>query len=87
MARRLPSWALAVTLLAPVGARAADAPAGAPVNINVVLPLTGGGSFLAQQEQASLQRAEGVIAASGGIAGRPVKFIFHDDQSSPQVAV
>ena len=70
-------------LLAPrQPARAAD-----PVTIDVVLPLTGGGSFLGQQEQASLQRAESVIAQAGGINGRPVKFAFHDDQSSPQVAV
>lgn len=70
------------TLLAPGRARAAE-----PVVINVVLPLTGGGSFLGQQEQASLQRAEALIAETGGINGRPVKFAFHDDQSSPQVAV
>ena len=63
------------------------AQAAEPVVINVVLPLTGGGSFLGQQEQASLQRAEPVIAEAGGIEGRPVHFVFHDDQSSPQVAV
>ena len=77
------SWLPALVLaLLPLGAQAAD-----PVTINVVLPLTGGGSFLGQQEQASLERAEGVIAETGGINGRPVKFVFHDDQSSPQVAV
>lgn len=58
-----------------------------PLTIPVVLPLTGGGAFLGQQEQASLQRAERVIAAAGGVGGRPVRFVFHDDQSSPQVAV
>ncbi len=86
MARGLPFYALALAAVAalapPQSARAAD-----PVSINVVLPLTGGGSFLGQQEQASLQRAEAIIAESGGIGGRPVKFTFHDDQSSPQVAV
>ncbi len=58
-----------------------------PVTINVVLPLTGGGSFLGQQEQIALQRAEAVISEQGGVQGRPVRFAFHDDQSSPQVAV
>ncbi len=86
MASRPPLRTLALVLAALLApwqpARAAD-----PVVINVVLPLTGGGSFLGQQEQASLQRAEAVIAEAGGIGGRPVKFAFHDDQSSPQVAV
>lgn len=81
-----PLYAVAIALVATLAAsqhvHAAD-----PVNINVVLPLTGGGSFLGQQEQVSLQRAEAIIAETGGINGRPVKFIFHDDQSSPQVAV
>ena len=70
-------------LLAPPAARAQPA----PMTINVVLPLTGGGSFLGQQEQISLQQVEKLVAASGGIQGRPLRFEFHDDQSSPQVAV
>lgn len=82
-ARLLPAFALVLApLLAPLPARAAD-----PVKIDVILPLTGGGAFLGQQEQASLQTAETVIEQSGGINGRPVRFTFHDDQSSPQVAV
>src|SRR6185312_4306711 len=55
--------------------------------IQVVMPLTGGGSFLGQGEQQSLQLAEKVANAGGGIAGRPIHFVFHDDQTSPQVAV
>jgi branched-chain amino acid transport system substrate-binding protein len=58
-----------------------------PYNINVVLPLTGPVSFLGKSEQIALQQAEKALAESGGIGGRPVKFIFHDDQSSPQTAV
>ncbi len=30
---------------------------------------------------------EKVINAAGGVHGRPVRFVFHDDQSSPQIAV
>ena len=63
-------------------ARAAD-----NFNIHVVMPLTGGGSFLGQGEQQSLQLAEKVINAGGGINGRSVHFVVHDDQSTPQVAV
>jgi branched-chain amino acid transport system substrate-binding protein len=56
-------------------------------DINVIQPLTGGGSFLGKAEQQSLQLAEKVVNASGGIQGRPLKFIFHDDQTNPQVSV
>jgi branched-chain amino acid transport system substrate-binding protein len=58
-----------------------------PVEIPVVLPLTGGAAFLGQSERNSLQIAETVINAQGGIGGASVHFAFHDDQSSPQVAV
>lgn len=72
---------LAATLLvAPVHAQGT-------YDIHVVQPLTGGGSFLGKAEQQSLQLAEKVANASGGIGGKPLKFIFHDDQSNPQVAV
>jgi branched-chain amino acid transport system substrate-binding protein len=63
-------------------ARAAD-----PVEIPVVLPLTGGAAFLGQGERAALQIVQKVANAAGGIKGAPVQFSFHDDQSSPQVAV
>jgi branched-chain amino acid transport system substrate-binding protein len=63
-------------------ARAADT-----YEIHVIQPLTGGGSFLGKAEQQSLQLAEKVANSSGGIQGRPLKFIFHDDQSNPQVSV
>ena len=53
----------------------------------MVLPLTGGAAFLGQSERNALQIAEGVINAGGGVAGAPVHFAFHDDQSNPQVAV
>src|SRR5579862_3859173 len=63
-------------------ARAADA-----FEINTIMPLTGGGSFLGLGEQQALQLAEKTVNAAGGINGTPVHFVFHDDQSSPQVAV
>jgi len=77
--------------LAALGAAAlfgtGQANAAEPFNIDVVLPLTGGAAFLGKAEQLSLQQAEKVLASGDGIGGRPVKFVFHDDQSSPQVAV
>ena len=63
-------------------ARAADT-----MDINVILPLTGGGAFLGKAEQQALQQYEKMVNSTGGIHGKPVKFVFHDDQSSPQLAV
>lgn len=73
--------ALAVALLVfPAGAAEA-------YDINVIQSLTGGAAFLGQAEQRALQLEEKTVNASGGIKGLPLHFIFHDDQSSPQVAV
>jgi branched-chain amino acid transport system substrate-binding protein len=58
--------------------------AGQSLDIPVVLPLTGGAAFLGQGERNALQIAEKVVNAAGGT---PVHFDFHDDQSSPQIAV
>ncbi|HEX3346969.1 MAG TPA: ABC transporter substrate-binding protein [Acetobacteraceae bacterium] len=74
--------ALAVALLSGTPAHAAD-----PYQVNVIMPLTGGASFLGQAEQQALQLVEKQVNASGGIQGRPLAFVFHDDQSSPQISV
>src|SRR5579862_1076636 len=77
---RILSGAMAVAVLgAPASAQAYD--------INAILPLTGGASFLGKEEQKALQLAEPVINKSGGIQGRPVHFNFYDDQTSPQTGV
>ena len=55
--------------------------------INILLPLTGPIAFLGKTELLTVQLAEKVINARGGIKGRPVKFVVSDDTSSPQVAV
>ncbi len=58
-----------------------------PYIIDVVIPLTGGAAFLGKGEQQSLQIAEKVVNASGGIQGHPLQLIFHDDESNPQTSV
>jgi branched-chain amino acid transport system substrate-binding protein len=65
---------------------AAATPASA-YDINVILPITGGASFLGKEEQQALQLAEPVINKDGGIQGQPVHFIYYDDQSNPQTGV
>ena len=77
---------LALSLFAAMAA-AAPALAADPYDIDVVLPLTGGTSFLGKGEQQALQVLEKVVEAEGGIHGRPLRFVYHDDQSSPQTAV
>jgi branched-chain amino acid transport system substrate-binding protein len=78
---RAAALAMAAALLA------APATAADDYEINVVLPLTGGASFLGKAEQQGLQIAETFVNADGGIQGRKLKFVFHDDQSQPQTAV
>ncbi len=55
--------------------------------LDVVVPLTGGGAFLGGQQKANIEQTEKMINRDGGLHGKPVHFVFHDDQSSPQVAV
>jgi len=75
--------ALALVAVVPLGsASAAD-----PYEIHVILPMTGGGSFVGKGQQDSLQALEANVNKGGGIQGRPLHFVFHDDQTSPQVAV
>ena len=76
----------ALSVIGALGLLGATTPAIA-YDINVILPLTGGASFLGKEEQQTLQLAEPVINKAGGIQGQPVHFIFSDDQSNPQTGV
>ncbi len=87
MTFRLLIGALLGSWLGGVGPAAAAPAAGQPLDINVILPLTGGASFLGTGEQTALQLLEGQVNADGGVGGRPVHFLIQDDQSSPQAAV
>ena len=65
----------------PASARAAD------YEINVVLPLTGGAAFVGQGQKDTLTALQEQVNKTGGIHGQKLLFVFHDDQTSPQVAV
>ena len=82
--RRATALAVLASLVsvAPLAATAAD-----PYEVTVILPLTGSGSFLGKEEAASLPVIEALANKSGGIGGRPLKFVTQDTQSSPAVAV
>jgi branched-chain amino acid transport system substrate-binding protein len=73
--------ALAVTSTA-VATRAAET-----YELPVLLPLTGGAAFLGTGEQKALQLIAKSTNGSGGISGRTLELVFHDDQSNPQVGV
>ena len=89
LATKLNNAAAAFILSAALAFGAAFPALGAetPYDINVIIPLTGGGAFLGKAEQDSIRVAEKVINQQGGIHGHPVHLVFHDDQTSPQVAV
>jgi branched-chain amino acid transport system substrate-binding protein len=73
--------AIAVMLLSSA-ARAAD-----PYEINVILTLTGGGTFTGVGQLQAIQLAEAQINRAGGINGRPIKFVVKDNQTNPQVTI
>jgi len=58
-----------------------------PSSFDVVLPLTGGGAFLGGTQKQNITQTEGAINREGGLHGKPIHFVFHDDQTSPQIAV
>jgi branched-chain amino acid transport system substrate-binding protein len=76
--------ALGVPVSAPAQAQTAS---GDFYDIPVINALTGGGAFLGMEEHDALQLVERLANKTGGIHGKPVRFVFHDDQSSPQIGV
>ena len=71
-----------VTAAAPRAVWAAD-----PFEINAITAQTGQAAFLGDEESSTLQLIAELVNKSGGIQGRPIKFVIADDQSNPQVAV
>lgn len=59
----------------------------APYEINAILPETGGGAFMGHGFMATLSVIEDIVNKSGGIQGRPIKFVVSDGQSNPQIVV
>jgi branched-chain amino acid transport system substrate-binding protein len=78
--------ALCATLLTLVILSAARG-AETPYDVHVILELTGGGAFIGNSERQAMELAQKTINASGGVAGRGLHFVFHDNQSNPQVSV
>jgi branched-chain amino acid transport system substrate-binding protein len=58
-----------------------------PVEINVILSLTGSSSFIGTTEQQSLAVIQKIVNERGGINGAPVAFTISDDASNPQTTL
>jgi branched-chain amino acid transport system substrate-binding protein len=58
-----------------------------PYEINALVPLTGGGAFLGGSYKEAFAAVEAIVNRAGGIQGRPLKFVFSDTQTNPQVAL
>jgi branched-chain amino acid transport system substrate-binding protein len=58
-----------------------------PYNIDVVLPITGTFAFVGTTHQKELTVLESMVNKQGGIKGRPVHFVFHDDTSNPEASL
>ena len=82
MMKRLVTAALAAALVG--GPASAPARAATPVEINVILSLTGSSAFIGMAEQQSLGVLEKIVNAQGGIRGNPARFVIADDASNPQ---
>jgi branched-chain amino acid transport system substrate-binding protein len=81
--KRLPACLVAALLaLVPFSATAAD-----PYDIYVIAPLTGSSAFLGKEESNAIGVIQDVVNKSGGIRGRPIRFIVQDDQSIVQNSV
>jgi branched-chain amino acid transport system substrate-binding protein len=58
-----------------------------PYEINAMVSLSGPLAFLGKEEAESLRGVEAVVNRTGGIRGRPVKFVINDVQTNPVIAV
>ena len=79
------TWVYGCLLLA---AAACCHPAAADnYDIHAIISRTGTGALLGEGQEQALQILQTTVNAEGGIDGKQLHFVIHDDQSSPQVAV
>jgi branched-chain amino acid transport system substrate-binding protein len=76
-----------VLAISTAGLSSSASAAESPYDIDVILSLTGQGSFIGKINQDMLGAFETMVNKGGGINGTPIHFVFSDDQTSPQVAV
>ena len=57
------------------------------VTIDAILSLTGQQAFLGREEAQTLVALEDLVNKRGGVRGRPIHFVIHDDASDPKIGV
>jgi branched-chain amino acid transport system substrate-binding protein len=80
-------FAVAAVAALVIPLQAAPSRAAEPLEINVIVSLTGPFAFIGSAEAKSVQAIEKIVNATGGIKGQPVKMIIQDDGSNPATAV
>lgn len=58
-----------------------------PIEIHAIQSLTGAIAFVGKEGATGLGVLQDTINRAGGIRGRAIKFVIHDDESSPQIDV
>ena len=81
--RRLIAAAAGLLLLMPFAVSGADD----TIEINAIVPMTGGAAFIGKGYSAALSALAAGVNKHGGINGRPLAFVVQDDQSNPQYSV
>lgn len=87
MDRLLKKLFTVAVMFALAGGAVGAAGAADPITLDVLLPLTGPGSFIGKAGQDALTALTLVVNKDGGIRGRPVHFDIRDDASNPGTAV
>lgn len=82
-ALRFAALLLALSTVAVLPGRAAEE----PYDIYAIISLTGPAAFVGRGEQITFGALEKYVNNTGGIKGRPVRFVIQDDQSNPAIAV
>ena len=69
------------------GLHAIPATAADPYEIHVIATITGPSAFVGQYMKLNFEAFEQWVNETGGIGGRPLRFVFGDNQSQPQISV
>ena len=85
LTRRAPAFVAAALTVALCGP--ATAQTSTPFEIDAITSLTGPSAFVGQGTQQALAAVESIVNKAGGINGRRLAFVLHDDQSDPRQTV